>query len=54
MSSPYYAFDTPDVQVLETLDTEQQTIKVHRNDMTFKVLWHNEDSPASYRGANPG
>ena len=36
------AFDTPDVQVLETLDTEQQTIKVHRNDMTFKVLWHNE------------
>jgi hypothetical protein len=37
------AFDTPDVQVLETLDTEQQTIKVHRNDMTFKVLWHNEE-----------
>ena len=36
------AFDTPDVKVLETLDTEQQTIKVHRNDMTFKVLWHNE------------
>ena len=36
------AFDTPDVQVLETLDTEQQTIKVHRNDMTYKVLWHNE------------
>ena len=36
------SFGTPDVQVLETLDTEQQTIKVHRNDMTFKVLWHNE------------
>lgn len=36
------AFDTPDVKVLETLDTEQQTIKVHRNDMTFKVLYHNE------------
>ncbi len=36
------SFATPDVQVLETLDTEQQTVKVHRNDMTFKVLWHNE------------
>lgn len=36
------AFDTPDVKVLETLDTEQQKIKVHRNDMTFKVLYHNE------------
>ena len=36
------AFDTPDVKVLETLDTEQQRIKVHRNDMTFKVLYHNE------------
>ena len=36
------AFDTLDVKVLETLDTEQQTIKVHRNDMTFKVLWKNE------------
>lgn len=36
------SFGTPDVQVLETLDTEQQTVKVHRNDMTFKVLWHNE------------
>ncbi|RKU27683.1 hypothetical protein C6497_10690 [Candidatus Poribacteria bacterium] len=36
------SFDTSDVQVLETLDTEQQTVKVHRNDMTFKVLWHNE------------
>ena len=37
------AFDTSDVQVLETLDTEQQTIKVHRNDMTYKVLWKNEE-----------
>ena len=36
------SFGTPDVQVLETLDTEQQTVKVHRNDMTFKVRWHNE------------
>ncbi len=36
------SFGTQDVQVLETLDTEQQTVKVHRNDMTFKVLWHNE------------
>ena len=36
------SFDTPDVEVLETLDTEQQTVKVHRNDMTFKVLWNNE------------
>ena len=36
------SFDTPDVEVLETLDTEQQTVKIHRNDMTFKVLWNNE------------
>ena len=36
------SFATPDVKVLETLDTEQQTVKVHRNDMTFKVLWNNE------------
>ena len=36
------SFGTSEVQVLETLDTEHQTVKVHRNDMTFKVLWHNE------------
>ena len=36
------SFATPDVEVIETLDTEQQTVKVHRNDMTFKVLWNNE------------
>ena len=36
------SFGTPNVKVLETLDTEQQTVKVHRNDMTFKVLWQNE------------
>ncbi len=36
------SFGTPDVQVLETLDTEQHTVKVHRNDITLKVLWHNE------------
>ncbi len=34
---------TTDVDVLETLDTEQQTIKVHRNDMTYKVRWHDEE-----------
>ena len=33
---------TTDVKVLEILDTEQQRIKVLRNDMTFKVLWQNE------------
>ena len=37
------SFGTSDVQVLETLDTEQQRVKVQRNDMTFKVLWHNEE-----------
>ncbi len=36
------SFGTTEVKVLETLDTEQQRIKVHRNDMTFKVQWHNE------------
>ena len=36
------SFGTHNVQVLETLDTEQQTVKVHRKDMTFNVLWHNE------------
>ena len=36
------SFGTPDVKVLETLDTEQQRVKVLRNDMTFKVQWHNE------------
>ena len=36
------SFGTADVKVLETLDTEQQTVKVHRNDMTFKVQWQNE------------
>ena len=36
------SFGTTDVQVLETLDTEQQTIKVHRNDMSYKVLWQNQ------------
>ncbi len=36
------SFATSDVEVIETLDTEQQTVKVHRNDMTFKVRWHNE------------
>ena len=34
---------TTNVTVLETLDTEQQTVKVHRNDMTYKVQWHDEE-----------
>ena len=37
------AFMTFNVKVLEKLDTEQPTIKVHRNDMTFKVQWHDEE-----------
>ncbi len=36
------SFGTTEVKVLETLDTEQQRIKVYHNDMTFKVQWHNE------------
>ncbi len=36
------SFGTHDVKVLETLDTEQQHVKVLRNDMTFKVLWNDE------------
>ena len=36
------SFGTHDVQVLETLDTEHQQVKVLRNDMTFKVLWQDE------------
>ena len=36
------SFSTSDVEVLETFDTEQQTVKIHRNDMTFKVRWNNE------------
>ena len=35
------SFGTHDVQVLETLDTEHQQVKVLRNDMTFKVLLRN-------------
>ena len=38
------AFETSDVEVLEKLDTEQQTLKVHRNDMTFKVRHHGEEA----------
>ena len=37
------AFMTLNVKVLETLDTEQPTIKVHRNDMTYKVRWNDEE-----------
>ena len=36
------SFGTTEVKVLETLDTEHQRIKVHRNDMTFKVQWQKE------------
>ena len=36
------SFGTTEVKVLETLDTEQQRIKVYHNDMTFKAQWHNE------------
>ena len=31
------AFSTTDVEVVAKLDTEQQTVKVHRNDTTFAV-----------------
>ena len=37
------AFETSDFEVLDKLDTEQQTIKVHRNDMTFKVRLNGEE-----------
>lgn len=30
-------FDEPGLEVLQRLDTQQATIKVHQNDMTFKV-----------------
>ena len=36
------AFGTSAVEVLAKLDTEQQTIKVHRADMVFKVRRNNE------------
>ena len=38
--SPEFAnlvFNEPDLEVLEQLDTKQATIKVHQNDLTFKV-----------------
>ena len=38
------AFNTTDVEVVAKLDTEQQTIKVHRNDMTFEVRRDNEEA----------
>lgn len=38
------AFNTTDVEVVAKLDTEQQTVKVHRNDMTFKVRGGNEEA----------
>ena len=37
------AFNTSNVEVVAKLDTEQQTVKVHRNDMTFKVRFQNEE-----------
>ena len=36
------AFNTSNVKVVAKLDTEQQTVKVHRNDMTFKVRFQND------------
>ena len=38
------AFNTTDVEVIAKLDSEQQTIKVHRNDMTFKVRRDDEEA----------
>ena len=37
------AFNTRNVEVIAKLDTEQQTVKVHQNDMTFKVRFENEE-----------
>ena len=37
------AFNTSNVEVMAKLDTEQQTVKVHQNDMTFKVRFENEE-----------
>ena len=38
------AFNTTDVEVIAKLDSEQQTIKVHRNDMAFKVRRDDEEA----------
>ena len=35
--------DTDDFEVLDQLDTELQTIKVHRTDMAFKVRLDGEE-----------
>ena len=40
----HLAFNTTDVEVVAKLDTEQQTVKVHCNDMTFKVRRGNEEA----------
>ena len=37
------AFNTSNVEVVAKLDTEQQTVKVHQNDMTFKVRFQDEE-----------
>ena len=37
------AFNTSNVEVVAKLDTEQQTVKVHQNDMTFKVHFQDEE-----------
>lgn len=29
------ALETPDIKILETLNTEQPTLKMHHNDVTF-------------------
>ena len=48
-------FDEPGLEVLQRLDTQQATIKVHQNDMTFKVQRANgEVILHHYRSANRG
>lgn len=36
--------DTPDLKVLETLNTEQPTLKMHHNDVTLKIRLPEEDA----------
>lgn len=38
------ALDIPDVEVLETLNTEQPTLKMHHNDVTLKIRLPEEDA----------
>lgn len=36
--------DTPDLEVLETLNTEQSTLKMHHNDVTLKIRLPEEEA----------